>query len=55
MACLALTKAQVQLKLAEKDSEILKCNPRAISKGTHTPSEFIAMGLDIELAQLSIS
>jgi hypothetical protein len=47
----ALTKAQVQLKLAEKDSEILKCNPRAISKGTHTPSEFVSMGMDIELAQ----
>jgi hypothetical protein len=51
MRCVALTKAQVQLKLAERESEILKCNPRAISKGTHTPSEFVNMGMDIELAQ----
>jgi hypothetical protein len=47
----ALTRAQVQLKLAEKDSEILKLNPRAISKDNHSPSEFISMGMDIEVAQ----
>jgi hypothetical protein len=47
----ALTKAQVQLKLAEKDSEILKLKPASIAKDTHTPSEFISMGIDIELAQ----
>jgi hypothetical protein len=51
MKGVALTKAQVQLKLAKKDSEVLKRNPRAISKGTHMPSEFVSMGIDIELAQ----
>jgi hypothetical protein len=40
--------------LAEKDSEIFKCKPRAISMATHTPSEFISMGMDIELAQYVI-
>jgi hypothetical protein len=51
MQRIAPTKAQVQLMLAEKDSDILKMNPRAISKDTHSPSEFINMGIDIEFAQ----
>jgi hypothetical protein len=51
---LALTKAQVQLMLAKKDSEILKCKPQAISTATHIPSEFISMEMDIKLTQYVI-
>jgi hypothetical protein len=51
MPIIALTKAQVQLKLAEKESNILKLNPRAIGQDAHSLSEFISMGIDIEVAQ----
>jgi hypothetical protein len=48
---IALSPAEVQKNLAERDAEIMKMSVNSITKWRYTPSAMVTMGLKLELSQ----